>query len=61
MEIDKKDAKDDFNVIIVQECTPVPYDENGDPMTWEKVDWTRTSDVVKTETSETVKSGEDQE
>lgn len=59
--IDKKDAKEDFNVIIVQECTPVPYDENGVPAAWDQVDWTRTADVVKTETSETVNSGEDKE
>lgn len=22
---------DDFNVIVIQECTPVLYDENGNP------------------------------
>lgn len=31
----------DFNVIIIQECTPVLYDENGNPY----ADWTVTADV----------------
>lgn len=39
----------------------MPYDENGVPAAWDQVDWTRTADVVKTETSETVNSGEDKE
>lgn len=59
VKIDRKDAKEEFNVIIVQECTPVPYDDNGVPAAWDQVDWTRTADVVKTETTETVKGGED--
>lgn len=39
----------DFNVIIIQECTPVLYDENGNPY----ADWTVTADV-----SETIYKGE---
>lgn len=45
-------AADSFNVIVVQECTPVPYDDNGNVIAWDKVDWNRTADVIKTETSE---------
>lgn len=46
---------DSFNVIVVQECTPVPFDENGGQISWDKVDWSRTADVVKTETPTTIK------
>lgn len=56
-----EDADQSFNVIVVQECTPVPYDENGNPLPWNEVDWTRTADIVKTETQETVNGGEDQQ
>lgn len=38
--IDDMDSKDDFNVIVVQECTPVLYDENGNPY----ADWNRIID-----------------
>lgn len=31
IKIDQKDKKEDFNVIVVQECTPVLYDEAGQP------------------------------
>lgn len=31
----------DFNVIIIQECTPVLYDENGNPY----ADWNNVADV----------------
>ena len=34
----------DFNVIIVQECTPVLYDESGNPY----ADWNKTADVSQT-------------
>ena len=33
----------DFNVIIIQECTPVLYDENGNPY----ADWSVTADVTQ--------------
>ena len=49
------------DVIVVQECTPVPFDENGNPLAWDQVDWSRTADVVKTETQETVNGGEDKQ
>ena len=39
----------DFNVIIIQECTPVLYDENGDAY----ADWSVVADV-----SETIYKGE---
>jgi hypothetical protein len=48
---------DSFNVIVVQECTPVTFDENGEPLTWDKVDWDRTADVIKTETPTTIRPG----
>lgn len=46
---------DSFNVIVVQECTPVTFGENGEQLTWNKVDWDRTADVIKTETPTTIK------
>ena len=39
----------DFNVIIIQECTPVLYDENGNPY----ADWT-----VKADVSQSIYKGE---
>ena len=33
----------DFNVIIIQECTPVLYDNEGNPY----ADWNKTADVTK--------------
>lgn len=60
LKIDHANATDDFNVVIVQERTPVVYDENGVPVTWDKMDWTRTADVVKKiETQESMNGGED--
>lgn len=47
VKIDKGAAEDDFNVIIVQECTPVSYGEDGSPSGWEQADWTGKADVVK--------------
>ena len=41
----------DFNVIIIQECTPVLYDESGNPY----ADWSVVADV-----SETIYKGEDE-
>ncbi len=41
----------DFNVIIIQECTPVLFDESGNPY----ADWSVTADV-----SETIYKGEDE-
>ncbi len=34
----------DFNVILVQECTPVLFDADGNPY----ADWSKTADVLKT-------------
>lgn len=48
---------DSFNVIVVQECTPVTYDNDGNVIPWDKVDWNRTADVIKTENSTTIKPG----
>lgn len=36
---------DSFNVIVVQECTPVPYDDDGNAITWDKVNWNRKADT----------------
>ena len=40
VKIDTMDSEDDFNVIVVQECTAVLYDEKGNPY----ADWTRIAD-----------------
>lgn len=40
VKIDTMDSEDDFNVIVVQECTAVLYDENGSPY----ADWNRIAD-----------------
>lgn len=42
-----QDQQQSINVIVVQECTPVPYDENGGALPWNEVNWDRTADVVK--------------
>lgn len=34
-----------FNVIVVYESTEVQYDEAGEPLTWDKVDWTKKVDT----------------
>lgn len=31
VKIDNMDSKEDFNVVVIQECAPVLYDENGNP------------------------------
>lgn len=31
VKIDNMDSQEDFNVVVVQECAPVLYDENGNP------------------------------
>ena len=62
IEIDHTGLTESFNVIVVQECMPVPYDENGNALTWDQADWDQKADViVKTETDETVNGGEDKE
>ena len=58
VKIDKLEATESFNVIVVQECTPVPYDEEGNALSWDQVDWSRIADVVKNESQETVKGEE---
>ena len=40
VKIDDMDSEDDFNVIVVQECTAVLYDENENPY----ADWNRIAD-----------------
>lgn len=37
------DLPDDFNVIIIQESTPVPYDDNGKP---KPADWSVKADIL---------------
>jgi len=38
----KEGEAPEFNVIVIQECTPVLYDENGAPY----YDWSKTADVI---------------
>lgn len=52
---------DHFNVIVVQECTPVPYDNAGNPVSWKEVDWNRKTNVVKDSSVDTKTSGEGNE
>ena len=40
IQIDDMDSEENFNVIVVQECTAVLYDENGNPY----ADWNRIAD-----------------
>lgn len=40
VKIDTMDSEDDFNIIVIQECTAVLYDEKGNPY----ADWTRIAD-----------------
>ena len=42
--IDPMDSEESFNVIVVQECTPVLYDEEGNPY----ADWNRVMDSDQT-------------
>lgn len=47
--IDAKNiTSDSFNVIVVQECIPVPYDKDGNVIPYNKVDWSNAADVIKT-------------
>ena len=41
-----KDKPEEFNIVVIQECTPVLYDENGNPY----ADWNH---VITTEDSKT--------
>ena len=45
VKIDTMDSEDDFNVIVIQECTAVLYDENGNPY----ADWSRIADSEQSE------------
>lgn len=51
VKIDDMDSEDDFNVIVVQECTAVLYDENGKAY----ADWNRIAD-----SSEEIFNGEEE-
>lgn len=42
-----EESKDSFNVVVIQECTQVLYDENGDPY----ADWNQIMDVSRTSAS----------
>lgn len=47
--IDAKNiTSDSFNVIVVQECIPVPYDQNGNAIPYDEVNWSNAADVIKT-------------
>lgn len=39
-----RENKDPLNVIVIYESTPVRYDENGDPVGYDGVDWNETLD-----------------
>ena len=39
---------DEFNVIIVYEATRVQYDDNGNELPWDRVDWTQKVDTHRT-------------
>lgn len=52
IKIDSTGLDQDFNIIVVQECTPVLYDENGNPY----ADWNAVAD--STESSYTEADGE---
>ena len=45
VKIDKGAAKDDFNVIVVQECAPVSYGADGKPLGFEETDWAPRAEV----------------
>lgn len=45
IKIDHLDRQEDFNVIVVQECTPVLYDEDGQPY----YDWNMVTDTEEGE------------
>jgi hypothetical protein len=38
-----EDVESSFNVVVVQECTPVMYDANGKAVTAENADWNMTA------------------
>lgn len=44
-----KEVKTSFNVVIVQECIPVSYDENGEPTGVLQADWNQAKQVVQEE------------
>ena len=53
-------AGDEFNVIIVYEATEVQYDNDGNPLSWEDVDWTKKVNTqrVSSSSSETTESSD---
>ncbi len=44
-----KEVKTSFNVVVVQECVPVSYDENGNPTGAIQADWNKAKQVVQEE------------
>lgn len=55
---------DQFNVIIVYETTEVQYDSDGNPLDWDKVDWTKKTDTYResatsSDASDTADTSED--
>ena len=45
-------VKTSFNVVVVQECTPVTYDENGNPCVAPDAKWDATAQYDKEEGEE---------
>ena len=47
---------DEFNVIIVYEATRVQYDDDGNELPWDRVDWTKKVDTHRTSADSTEKT-----
>lgn len=45
------EEREDFNVVVIYERTPVEYDSAGNYTTWDKVDWTKEVTVRRDEES----------
>ena len=55
------DVTSSFNIIVVQECTPVMYDEDGNPLTAETADWYMQAQYEVDENGNTTTNGEEAE
>lgn len=47
-----EDVEYSFNVVVVQECVPVSYDEDGNPCVAEGADWQQAAEYVVEEADE---------
>lgn len=48
----KKEVEASFNVVVVQECTPVVYDKDGNPCSSENADWSAAAQYEEKEAVE---------